>query len=128
MACALELIHTYSLIHDDLPVMDNDDMRRGKPTSHRVFGEALAVLSGDALLTEAFYLITMHGMTERYKADDLREVIGLIAGAAGFRGMVGGQAVDIETEGKEVDPSLLDFIHNHKTGATIGLIRVLAYD
>ncbi len=119
IACALEMIHTYSLIHDDLPAMDNDDMRRGKPTSHRVFGEALAVLSGDALLTEAFYMITMPGLAEKFRADDLREVIGLIAGAAGFRGMVGGQAVDIEMEGKEVDPSLLDFIHNHKTGALI---------
>ncbi len=119
VACALELIHTYSLIHDDLPVMDDDDMRRGKPTSHKVFGEALALLAGDGLLTEAF-----HTMALLYRAGGadplaLLKVIGLVAEAAGYRGMVGGQVVDIQSEGKDVDFPLVEFIHAHKTGALL---------
>jgi geranylgeranyl diphosphate synthase type II len=115
-ACGLELIHTYSLIHDDLPVMDNDDLRRGKPTSHKVFGEAVALLAGDGLLTEAFRLMAgTSGVDPR----SLLRVIQLVGSAAGYQGMVGGQVVDIQSEGKLVDPSLVEFIHSHKTGALI---------
>jgi geranylgeranyl diphosphate synthase type II len=117
-ACALELIHTYSLIHDDLPVMDDDDLRRGKPTSHKVFGEALALLAGDGLLTEAFHLMTRPDPLGMEPLALLR-VIGLVAEAAGYQGMVGGQVVDIQSEGKEVDLSVLEFLHAHKTGALI---------
>lgn len=117
VACAIELIHTYSLIHDDLPVMDDDDMRRGRPTNHKVFGEAVALLAGDALLTEAFRLMTRKDLTTRVKPHTLLNVIHLIATAAGYEGMVGGQVVDIQSEGKEVSPSLVEFIHTHKTGA-----------
>ena len=119
MACALELIHTYSLIHDDLPVMDNDDMRRGKPTCHKVFGEAIALLAGDGLLTEAFRLMTETVLTERLDPRTLLNVMGMIATAAGYDGMVGGQVVDIQMEGKEVDPGIVEFIHRRKTGALI---------
>lgn len=119
VACALEMIHTYSLIHDDLPAMDNDDMRRGKPTSHKVFGEALAILAGDGLLTEAFNLMIRSDLPEKIGTARFQEVITLISLAAGHRGIVGGQAVDVMMEGKEVDSSIVDFIHNHKTGALI---------
>jgi geranylgeranyl diphosphate synthase type II len=119
VACALELIHTYSLIHDDLPVMDDDDFRRGKPTSHKVFGEALALLAGDGLLTEAFGLMTSVPMRQRVPPHTLLRVTHLIAGAAGYGGMVGGQAVDIEQEGRSVDLPLVEFIHAHKTAALI---------
>jgi geranylgeranyl diphosphate synthase type II len=119
VACALEMIHTYSLIHDDLPVMDNDDMRRGKATSHKVFGEALAILAGDGLLTEAFNVMTKPDLIEKIGSARVQEIISLISAAAGYRGMVGGQAVDIMMEGRDIDPSQLDFIHNHKTGALI---------
>jgi geranylgeranyl diphosphate synthase type II len=119
VACALEMIHTYSLIHDDLPVMDNDDLRRGKPTNHRVFGEAMALLAGDGLLTKAFHLMTHLDPENRVKPGALLKVIGLIATAAGYEGMVGGQAVDIQSEGKEGDSSIVEFIHTHKTGALI---------
>ncbi len=116
VACALEFIHTYSLIHDDLPAMDNDDMRRGLPTNHKVFGEALAILAGDGLLTDAFYIMTK----QKCKSPErLIRVINLIAEAAGSNGMVGGQAIDIESEGMDVDVSTLEFIHRHKTGALI---------
>jgi len=118
VACALEMIHTYSLIHDDLPEMDNDDMRRGKPTNHKVFGEAVAVLAGDGLLTEAFRVMaqTPLGMI---KPGALLEVISLVAQAAGYQGMVGGQVADIQSEGKTVEPAAVEFIHSHKTGALI---------
>ena len=119
VACALELIHTYSLIHDDLPVMDNDDMRRGKPTSHKVFGEAVATLAGDGLLTEAFHLMTETVLTDPLDPRTLLNVIGMIARAAGYEGMVGGQVVDIQMEGKAVDADIVEFIHRHKTGALI---------
>ncbi len=117
-ACALELIHTYSLIHDDLPAMDNDDLRRGKPTSHRVFGEAMAILAGDGLLTEAFNLL---GRLDAGDLPDgaLQRVISLVATASGWQGMVGGQAMDIMSEGKNIDLNLMDYIHSHKTGALI---------
>lgn len=119
VACALELIHTYSLIHDDLPLMDDDDIRRGKPTNHKVFGEAIALLAGDGLLTEAFRLMSRTELNERISPHIILEVIGLIAGAAGYRGMVGGQVADIQSEGKGVDFSIVEFIHRHKTGALI---------
>jgi geranylgeranyl diphosphate synthase type II len=115
-ACAMELIHTYSLVHDDLPAMDNDDFRRGVPTNHKVFGEATAILAGDALLTLAFRLV----------ADNLRqtnpsalEIVVDIADAAGHGGMVAGQVADLEAEGRQVGAETVDYIHTHKTGALI---------
>lgn len=111
-ACALEMIHTYSLIHDDLPVMDNDDLRRGRPTSHKVFGEATAILAGDALLTMAFDVAA--------EAGNLR-VVREIAQAAGVEGMAGGQQLDVEAEGKALPLEAMRRVHAFKTGA---LIRV----
>ena len=120
VACALELVHTYSLIHDDLPVMDNDDLRRGKPTSHTVFGEAVALLAGDGLLTEAFRLMSSAGGPEAPSDPRaLLRVMRLVGEAAGYEGMVGGQVVDIQWEGKQADADILEFIHTHKTGALI---------
>jgi geranylgeranyl diphosphate synthase, type II len=118
-ACALELIHTYSLIHDDLPAMDNDDLRRGKPTSHVVFGEAVAILAGDALLTEAFRLTAADEARSRLDPQALLRATVELAQAAGAQGMVGGQVMDIVSEGREVVPQVLDYIHTHKTGALI---------
>jgi len=117
-ACAVELIHTYSLVHDDLPAMDDDDFRRGVATNHRVFGEAMAILAGDALLTLAFRLVADSG---RPGADGgrLREVLADIADAAGHAGMVGGQVVDLLSEGKHVGPDVVEYIHARKTGALI---------
>jgi len=117
-ACALELIHTYSLVHDDLPAMDNDDFRRGVPTNHKVFGEAMAILAGDALLTLAFRLLADN---VRDAADGRRahEVLADVADAAGHGGMVGGQVADLESEGKRVGADTVDYIHAHKTGALI---------
>jgi geranylgeranyl diphosphate synthase type II len=119
-ACALELIHAYSLIHDDLPAMDDDDYRRGRLTNHKVFGEAMAILAGDALLTLAFRLIADNAS----RMNDPRmiaRVVADVADAAGTDGMVGGQVVDIESEGKDVTAETLEYIHRHKTAA---LIRV----
>ncbi|MDW8321626.1 MAG: polyprenyl synthetase family protein [Armatimonadota bacterium] len=116
-ACAIELIHTFSLIHDDLPAIDNDTLRRGRPTCHVQFGEATAILAGDALFASAFELITRNASivpTER-----VVHVVALIAEASGTRGMVGGQMVDIESEGKETDAETLEYIHRHKTAALI---------
>ncbi len=118
-ACALECIHTYSLIHDDLPAMDDDDLRRGQPTCHRAFDEATAILAGDGLLTLAFELFTHPDLTSRVPADRVLEVIRLVARAAGIHGMVAGQMADLLAEGREVGPEELDFIHRHKTGALI---------
>jgi len=115
-ACAVEMIHTYSLIHDDLPAMDNDDFRRGVPTNHKVFGEAIAILAGDALLTLAFRLL---GDSAGADARRLRDVFVEVADAAGSAGMVGGQVADIECEGKRVDAVTVDYIHSHKTAALI---------
>jgi len=115
-ACAIEMIHTYSLIHDDLPAMDNDDLRRGKPTNHIVFGEANAILAGDALLTKAFE-ITASAVVEN-TASQLR-AISVLASSAGADGMVGGQVVDIESENKEISIEVLKYIHRLKTGALI---------
>jgi len=117
-ACALECIHTYSLIHDDLPAMDDDDFRRGRPTSHKVFGEAMAILAGDGLLTLAFRLIAENRRSVEEPAA-LTDVLADIADAAGTQGMVGGQVVDIESEGKQVSPDTLEYIHVHKTAALI---------
>lgn len=119
-ASALELVHTYSLIHDDLPAMDNDDLRRGKPTNHKVFGEAMAILAGDALLTEAFSMITSIQNT-KYKIQNssIIEVIREVSIASGGHGMVGGQAQDILSENSQPDGETLEFIHLHKTAALI---------
>ena len=117
-ACAVEMIHTYSLIHDDLPAMDNDDFRRGVPTNHKVFGEAIAILAGDALLTLAFRLLG-DSVAAGADAQRLREVFIEVADAVGSAGMVGGQVADIECEGKAADAALVDYIHTHKTAALI---------
>ena len=115
-ACALEFIHTYSLIHDDLPALDNDDLRRGKPTCHKKFGEALAILAGDGLLTLAFETIGETPVPAERRAAILSEV----AAAAGtINGMVGGQVADIEAERKRVDEKMLEYIHRSKTAALI---------
>ncbi|MBI5875968.1 MAG: polyprenyl synthetase family protein [Deltaproteobacteria bacterium] len=123
IACAIELIHTYSLIHDDLPAIDNDDLRRGMPTNHKVFGEAIALLAGDALLTMAFQIMSRQvgrAVPANYRwAEPTLQVIQEIASAAGSIGMVGGQVVDIESEGKEVAFPVLEYIHIHKTGELI---------
>ena len=119
-ATSLELIHTYSLIHDDLPAMDNDDLRRGKPTNHVVFGEAIAILAGDALLTEAFLMMTnTTSQRKTLRPACLMKAIREIAIAAGARGMVGGQAQDILSENSQPDKDTLRFIHLHKTAALI---------
>jgi geranylgeranyl diphosphate synthase type II len=119
-ASALELVHTYSLIHDDLPAMDNDDLRRGKPTNHKVFGEAMAILAGDALLTEAFSMITsMQNTNSKFQYSSIAEVIREVSVASGVHGMVGGQAQDILSENSKPDGETLEFIHLHKTAALI---------
>jgi len=119
VACALELIHTYSLIHDDLPAIDDDDYRRGRLTSHKVFGEDIAILAGDALLTEAFHLMSDTSLTEKISPEKLLFVIRDIAESAGYLGMVGGQVVDVQSEGRDVDSEVLNYIHTRKTGAMI---------
>lgn len=119
IACALEIIHTYSLIHDDLPCMDNDDWRRGKLTSHKVFGEGMAVLAGDALLNYAVELMLREGVKAGNDAALLIQVIGEIMEASGINGMIGGQVVDLQMEGQKVDEATLRYIHTHKTGALL---------
>lgn len=114
IACALEMIHTYSLIHDDLPAMDNDDYRRGKLTNHKVFGEATAILAGDGLLTLAFEVMTRQKDIE---PKILIEVIHEIATAAGIAGMIGGQSIDLQSEGKHINMMTLRKMHIGKTGA-----------
>ncbi|HLZ13377.1 MAG TPA: farnesyl diphosphate synthase [Candidatus Acidoferrum sp.] len=115
-ACAIEFIHTYSLIHDDLPALDNDDLRRGKPTCHKQFGEAAAILAGDALLTLAFETVAAAPVD----ADRRVKMAAEIAASAGtVNGMVGGQVADIEAEGKSVGPEMLEYIHRSKTAALI---------
>jgi geranylgeranyl diphosphate synthase type II len=119
-ACAMEMIHTYSLIHDDLPAMDDDDFRRGNPTNHKVFGEAIAILAGDALLTEAFKLASDPRFSDGCDPAGLLAVIHEIATCAGSYGMVGGQVVDMESEGRhDIDLATVQYIHTHKTGALI---------
>ena len=115
-ACALEMIHTYSLIHDDLPAMDDDELRRGKPTSHVVFGEAIAILAGDALLTEAFVLLSDYNVLLAKRS---LKLIGVIARAASYRGMVGGQVVDMLSQNKPADLETVQQMHTRKTAALI---------
>ncbi len=118
-ACAIEIIHTYTLIHDDLPAIDNDDMRRGKPTNHKKFGEATAILAGDGLLTLAFEIMTGSPQADGASAQTLLEVTAQTARAAGSTGTAGGQVADIASEGCEPDGALLEYIHSHKTGKLI---------
>jgi geranylgeranyl diphosphate synthase, type II len=116
LACALECIHTYSLVHDDLPSMDNDDFRRGRPTCHRVFGDGIAVLAGDALLTIAFEIVSRTKPTSRY---DISVLLREIAVAAGSQKLIAGQVADLEAEGKRVKRGQLQFIHQNKTAAML---------
>jgi geranylgeranyl diphosphate synthase type II len=117
VACPLELIHTYSLIHDDLPALDNDDLRRGRPTCHKVFGEAMAILAGDALLTLAFEVL---GKTPSVDDAKRARIVAELAAASGtVGGMIGGQVNDLEGEGKAPDAALLESIHRAKTGALL---------
>ena len=120
LACAVEMVHTYSLIHDDLPAMDNDDLRRGKPTCHKVFGEAIAILAGDALLTRAFHL--MAEGTDVMDEPRLRRrtaATAILGEACGTAGLIGGQVQDLEAEGKAIEVSSLERLHRAKTGALL---------
>ncbi|MDR4888871.1 polyprenyl synthetase family protein [Fredinandcohnia sp. QZ13] len=119
-ACAIEMIHTYSLIHDDLPSMDDDDLRRGKPTNHKVFGEAIAILAGDALLTYSFQIIS-ETMKDQISPEKKLLLITELAKASGPEGMVGGQVADMKGEGAVLNLEELEYIHRHKTG------KLLAY-
>jgi len=116
LACALECIHTYSLVHDDLPSMDNDDFRRGRPTCHKVFGDGIAVLAGDALLTSAFEIVSRAKFSPRY---NLSILLREIAVAAGSRKLIAGQVADLEAEGRNIDMSGLRYIHENKTAAIL---------
>ena len=116
-ACALECIHVFSLIHDDLPCMDNDDYRRGRLTNHKVYGEAMALLAGDALLALAFQWIAENVAT--VPSERVLPTLRLVAEASGTWGMVGGQVVDMESQGREITPDTLRYIHAHKTGALL---------
>lgn len=116
LACAVECIHTYSLIHDDLPSMDNDDLRRGRPTCHKVFGEGIAILAGDALLTIAFEIAATAQLPRRYA---LSEVLSEIASAAGSRKLIAGQVADLEAEGRRLNRAQLRYIHENKTAALL---------
>lgn len=115
-ACALEMIHTYSLIHDDLPAMDNDDLRRGQPTSHKKFGEAAAILAGDALLNKAFEVMSDYRGNDTARA---LKAMSIIARSSGTEGMIGGQVVDMISEGREITLDELRYLHLNKTGAII---------
>jgi geranylgeranyl diphosphate synthase type II len=118
-ACAIEMIHTYSLIHDDLPAMDDDDYRRGQPTNHRVFGEAMAILAGDGLLTHAFYIAAELGRTGEVSPEHVLQIIRELSEYAGPRGMVGGQTADILGEQGLTTLAELEYIHQHKTSDLI---------
>lgn len=128
-AIAIEMIHTYSLIHDDLPALDNDDLRRGRPTNHKVYGEAMGILAGDALLNYAFEVM-LAGSINKENPEKYLKAINEIAKGAGIYGMIGGQVVDVESENKQIEKEKLDYIHMNKTatmmvgcmraGATIG--------
>jgi len=115
-ACAVEVLHTYSLVHDDLPCMDDDDLRRGRPTCHKVYGEGMAVLTGDALLTEAFFILAQTPVTRRYGA---REYVGELALTGGSRHLIGGQVLDLEGEGQKPSKARLVKIHEAKTAALL---------
>lgn len=117
-AMAIEMIHTYSLIHDDLPALDNDDLRRGKPTNHKVFGDGMATLAGDALLNYAFEIMLSSSMDKK-DSNKYLKAINEVASHAGIYGMIGGQVVDVESENKFIDKDKLDFIHLNKTAALI---------
>ncbi|PHM63103.1 (2E,6E)-farnesyl diphosphate synthase [Xenorhabdus ishibashii] len=126
-AIAIECIHAYSLIHDDLPAMDNDDLRRGQPTCHIKFGESQAILAGDALQSLAFEILAKQDMPNVALSDRLA-MIAELASASGFAGMCGGQSLDLEAEGKQIDLASLEQIHRHKTGALIrSAVRLAAY-
>ncbi|AYN95894.1 MULTISPECIES: (2E,6E)-farnesyl diphosphate synthase [unclassified Pseudomonas] len=114
-ACAVELIHAYSLVHDDLPAMDDDDLRRGRPTTHKAYDEACAILAGDALQTFAVEILTNAPQT----AETRLEMLNILAQASGPAGMVGGQAIDLESVGRQIDQTALEIMHRHKTGALI---------
>ena len=116
-AVALEMIHTMSLIHDDLPAMDNDDLRRGRPTNHKVYGDAMAILAGDALLSRAFEMVSLR--SPGVPPERLLKVVAELALVSGAPGLVGGQVVDLESEGREVDLETLEYIHLHKTAALL---------
>ena len=118
VACAVEMIHAYSLVHDDLPAMDNDDLRRGKPTCHRAFDEATAILAGDALQCQSFHLLA-HFLPDEITADSRLEMIDILAVASGSRGMAGGQAIDLAAVGQQLTIAELENMHIHKTGALI---------
>lgn len=118
-ACAIEMIHTYSLIHDDLPAMDNDDYRRGIPTNHKVFGEAMAILAGDALLNKAFELMLSHTLSRGDKFREKIDAMNIIAESAGAKGMVRGQVIDLESESSAITRETLEMMHRCKTGALI---------
>jgi len=120
-ACGIEMIHTYSLIHDDLPVMDNDDFRRGKPTCHKIYGDAVALLAGDALLTHAFATIAKNSQISGINPAAVVDVIEKVSLAAGGYGMVGGQTVDIITSGKDINSDTLFYISTHKTGCLMSV-------
>ena len=120
LACAVEMVHTYSLVHDDLPAMDDDDLRRGKPTSHKVFGEAIAILAGDALLTRAFHLLAEvpDGWDDARVRRRIRATA-LLGEACGTTGLIGGQVMDLESEGRTIDAAALERLHRAKTGALL---------
>ena len=119
-AIALEMIHSYSLVHDDLPALDNDDYRRGKLTTHKVFGEAEGILIGDSLLTYAFYVLSQKNL-ELLSFEQIVNIISKTSEYAGINGMIGGQMIDIESENKKIDLETLKYIHSHKTGKLIKL-------
>ena len=120
LACTVEMIHTYSLVHDDLPAMDDDDLRRGKPTSHKVFGEAIAILAGDALLTRAFHLLAeVPADTDDARVRRRLRAAAVLGEACGTTGLIGGQVEDLESEGRAVDAPTLERLHRAKTGALL---------
>ena len=119
-AIALEMIHSYSLVHDDLPALDNDDYRRGKLTTHKVFGEAEGILIGDSLLTYAFYVLSQKNL-ELLSSEQIVDIISKTSEYAGINGMIGGQMIDIQSENKKIDLETLKYIHSHKTGKLIKL-------
>lgn len=124
VACAVELIHAYSLVHDDLPAMDNDDLRRGQPTTHKAYDEACAILVGDGLQSMAFEIL-VNPQLNKQTAETTLQMLQILAKAAGAKGMVGGQAIDLQAVGKKLDQQALEVMHSHKTGALIEASVVL---
>src|SRR5437762_10497782 len=121
LGAGLEMLHTYSLIHDDLPALDNDDLRRGKPTCHKVFGEAIAILAGDALLTRAFHLIVdLPADLDPGRLRRRLQAAAILGEACGTAGLIGGQVQDLESERRPVDAAALERLHRAKTGALLG--------